>query len=75
MMVVYNVNWNYIDVEPMWDYRPNSMIKAYQALWSRITQKPAEEPTMYILENEASNELKREIRKNCKLQFVPPDTH
>ena len=30
---------------------------------------------MHILDNEASVEFKKEIRKNCNLQLVPPDTH
>jgi hypothetical protein len=30
---------------------------------------------MHILDNEASDAFKKEIRKNCNLQLVPPDTH
>lgn len=30
---------------------------------------------MHILDNEASQAFKNEIRKNCTLQLVPPNTH
>jgi hypothetical protein len=30
---------------------------------------------MHILDNEALQALKDEIRDKCKLQLVPPDTH
>ncbi len=33
IMTFYDVDGNYIDVEPMRDHRPNSMLKAYQVLW------------------------------------------
>ncbi len=32
-------------------------------------------PNMHILDNEASEAFKTEIKKNCNLQLVPPDTH
>ena len=38
-------------------------------------RKRKEKPTMHILDNEASEEFKSEVRKNCNLQLVPPDTH
>jgi len=69
------VDANYIDAEPMRDHKPNSMIKAYQMLWTRVMRKRKEKPTMHILDNEASEEFKSEIRKHCNLQLVPPDTH
>jgi hypothetical protein len=75
LMVFYDVDANYIDVDPMRDHKPNSMIKSYQALWNRVTRHRKEKPTMHILDNEASDEFKNEIRKNCNLQLVPPDTH
>ena len=75
IMTFYDVDGNYIDVEPMRDHRPNSMIKAYQALWDRVTRNREDKPTMHILDNEALVEFKKEIKKNCNLQLVPPDTH
>jgi len=28
-----------------------------------------------VLDNKASGAFKKEIRKNCKIQLVPPDNH
>jgi hypothetical protein len=28
-----------------------------------------------VLDNEASEAFKKEIKKNCKIQIVPPDNH
>ncbi len=75
VMVLYDTDGNYIDVESMRDHRPNSMIKAYQNLWNRVTRKRVEKPTMHILDNEASEDFKKEIWKHCRLQLVPLDTH
>ena len=75
IMIIYDVDGNYIDGEPMRDHRPNSMIKAYHALWDRVTKNRVDKPMMHILDNEASADFKKEIRKNCNLQLVPPDTH
>jgi hypothetical protein len=49
------------------------MIKAYMALWKRLTASRTVKLMMHILDNEASEEFKREIRKNCTIQLVPPD--
>ena len=51
------------------------MIKAYQALWTCITATGTVRPTTHLIDNEASTELKAEIKKNCTLQLVPPDNH
>ena len=75
LMVMYDVDGNYIDVEPLRDHKDNSMIAAYQTLWSRITRDRNKKPTMHILDNEASSSFKTAIRNNCTLQLVPPDTH
>ena len=75
LMIVYDVNRNYIDAEPVLDSNQRSLINAYQTLWKRLTIKQNEMPTMHIIDNEASQDFKAEIRKNCTLQMVPPDTH
>jgi hypothetical protein len=51
------------------------MIKAYIALWTRLTASGTVKPTTYILDNKASEQFKREIEKNCTIQLVPPDNH
>jgi hypothetical protein len=59
----------------MRDNREGSLVQAYKTLWARITQKGTIKPNVHILDNEASDLFKTEIRKNCNLQLVPPDTH
>jgi hypothetical protein len=40
-----------------------------------MTCNQKEKPSMHILDNKASDAFKKEIRTNCNLQLVPPDTH
>ena len=72
IMVLVEVDGNYIDAEPMKNRSAGSMIKAYLALWARLT---ATGTIRHLMDNEASAELKTEIRKNCTIQLVPPDNH
>jgi len=74
-MVLVEVDGNYIDAEPMKNRSAGSMIKAYLALWARITATGTIRPTTHLMDNEASTELKAEIKKNCTIQLVPPDNH
>jgi hypothetical protein len=74
-MVLYEVDGNYIDAEPMKDSRNNSLVTAYQSLWACVTIKGTVKPQVHILDNEASAFFKTDIRKNCDLQLVPPDMH
>ena len=75
IMVLVEVDGNYIDAEPMKNRSAGSMIKAYLALWTRLTATGTIRPTTHLMDNEASAELKAEIRKNCTIQLVPPDNH
>jgi hypothetical protein len=74
-MVLYEIDGNYIDAEPMQNSKDNSLVKAYNRVWARMTKSGKVKPTVHILDNEASAHFKEEIRKNCDLQLVPPDTH
>ena len=74
-MVLVEVDRNYIDAEPMKNRSAGSMIKAYLALWARLTATGVIRPTTHLMDNEASAELKAEIKKNCTIQLVPPDNH
>jgi hypothetical protein len=74
-MLIYDVDGNYIDVEPMKDNKDNSMIAAYMVLWARITKSHEAKPTMHILDNKALIAFKAAIRQNWDLQLVLPDTH
>ncbi len=75
LMVYYNVHANYIKAEPMRIHADSSMIQANRLLWAQTTQNCKEKPSMHILDNEALMAFKAEIKKNCNLQLVPPDTH
>ena len=75
IMVLYKIDGNYIDAEPMKDNKDNSLIKAYNTLWARVTKSGKVKPTVHILDNEASALFKESIKTNCDLQLVPPDTH
>jgi hypothetical protein len=75
IMTLVKVDGNYINAEPMKDRTAGSMIKAYLALWNRLTATGVIKPTRHLLDNKASTELKVEINKNCTIQLVPPDNH
>ncbi len=75
LMLIYNVDGNYIDVEPMKDNKDNSMIKAYESFWGRITKLRENKPSLHILNNKASTAFKAATKQNCNLQLVPPNTH
>ena len=75
IMVLFEVDCNFIDAEPLRDSTDKSLIDAYKALWRRITASGRVKPTMHILDNEASEAFKGEIKRNCAYQLVPPDTH
>ncbi len=75
MMVLVEVNENFIKTEPMKNRSEAAMIKVYTALWARLTASGTVKPKTNILDNEASAEFKREIQNNCTIQLVPSDNH
>ncbi len=75
IMILIEIDGNFIDAKPMKNKSEGSMIKAYQELWARLTASGTVTPKTHILDNEASIEFKKEIRKNCMIQLVPPDNH
>jgi hypothetical protein len=66
-MVLVEVDGNYIDAEPMKNGTTGSMVKTYHTLWKRLTENGSIKPMTHILDNEASAELKDEIKKNCDI--------
>ncbi len=54
-MVLVEVDGNFIDGEPMKNRSEGAMIKAYQALWTRLTASRTVKPKTHILDNEASD--------------------
>ncbi len=75
VMVIFKVDSNYINAEPLKDSTNGSLIQAYQTLWKQITASGVVKPKLHILDNEVSMRFKDEIKKNCAMQLVPPDTH
>jgi hypothetical protein len=51
IMVSVEVDGNYIHAEPMKNKSAESMVKAYQTLWKRITESGSIKPTTHILDN------------------------
>ncbi len=74
-MVLVKVDGNFIDAEPMKNKSEGAMIRAYQALWLRLTASRTVKPKTHILDNEASAEFKWEIQMNCTIQLVLPNNH
>lgn len=75
LMVMLNVDANYIDAEPLKDHSDASLTQAYTAMWKRLTASGVIKPTMHILDNKVSPAFKSKFRENCDLQLTPPDTH
>ncbi len=50
-------------------------MKAYLVLWKQLKAIGTVKPTTHLLDNEASEEFKAEVRKNYTIQLVPPDNH
>ena len=75
LMIVYDIDANYIDAEPLRNHSDPQMIAAYRSIWARINRGRTTKPKLHILDNEASEAFKAAIRENCNIQLVPPDTH
>ncbi len=75
IMVLVEVDGNYINAEPMKNKLEGSMIKAYLVLWNQLTASGTVKPKAHIMDNEASEEYKKEMQKNCMIQLVPLDNH
>jgi hypothetical protein len=75
IMVVVEVDGNYINAEPMKNKSEGSIIKAYLILWSRLTELGTVQPITHILDNKVSEAYKAEIKTKCKIQLVPPGNH
>ncbi len=74
IMVLVEINSNYINA-PLKSKTEDAMILAYLNLWKQLTTSKLVKPQMRMLNNEASDKFKNEVKKNCRIQLVPPDTH
>jgi hypothetical protein len=75
IMVLVEANGNYIDAELMKYKSAGEMIKAYLALWTRLTALGTVKLRTHIMGNKTSEEYKKEIQKNFTIQLVPTDNH
>jgi hypothetical protein len=75
IMVLVEIDGNYIDAELMKNKTEGSMIKAYLALWEHLTATGTVKSTTHIMDNEASTEYKKVLCKSCTIQLVPPNNH
>jgi hypothetical protein len=75
IVVLVQVDGNYIDADPMKNKSAGEMIKAYLALWTHLTALGTVKPTTHIMDNKASEKYKKEIQKNSTIQLVPLDNH
>ncbi len=74
IMVLVKIDSNFIDAEPMKSKMEDAMINAYLNLWKQISASKTVRTKMHMLDNKASDKFKYEIKKNCRIQLVPPDT-
>ena len=74
-MVMMEIYTNYITDKPMKNRTEDEMIRVYQLLLKWIKETAVWSPKTNILDNEAPDEFKRAIKKQLKLQLVPPDNH
>jgi hypothetical protein len=75
IMVLVEVDGNYINAEPMKNKSERSIIKAYLILWTRLMELGTVRPITHILDNTVSEGYKAEMKKNCPMQLVPPGNH
>ena len=76
IMVMVEIDSNAILVEPMKSRRDEEMIRAYDALLSRLRQSGSR-PRKHVLDNEVSDNMKHHIQVTCRLEMelVPPGCH
>jgi hypothetical protein len=68
IIVLVEVDENYIDAEPMKNETEGSIIKAYLILWAQLMVSGTAKPTTHLLDDKASAAFKVEIKKNFKYQ-------
>ena len=76
IMVMVEIDSNAILVEPMTSRKDAEMIRAYDALITRL-RRAGSAPIKHVLDNEISDNMKAHIRDTCKMQIelVPPGCH
>jgi hypothetical protein len=75
IMVLFEIDSNFIDTKPMRDSTGKLMIDAYHKLWQQIMASGKIKPKMHLLDNEALEAFKCDFAKKCHYQLVPLDYH
>ena len=75
VLVAYNFDSNSIHVKPLKRRNDNSMITAYEEIYTKLTARGLK-PKLHWLDNEASKALKNFISKaDTEYQLTPPHIH
>ena len=74
IMVMVEIDSNYILVEPMKNKTDEAMIAAYKTLLRRI-KRTGREIKKHVLDNECSDKMRELIRDECLLELCPPGIH
>jgi hypothetical protein len=75
VMILYDYDSNAILTKPIKTRQANKLTKAWTSLQERL-QSNGYAPTLHILDNECSEELKKAFQKyNVNFQRVPPHSH
>ena len=74
IMVMVEIDSNYILVEPTKNKTDDEMIATYQKLLKRI-KRTGRKVEKHVLDNECSERMKELIRDKCLLELCPPGIH
>ena len=74
IMVMVEIDSNYILVDPMKNKTDDEMIATYQKLLKRI-KRTGRKVEKHVLDNECSDKMKELIRDECLLELCPPGIH
>lgn len=75
IMIMCEVDKNYIAAEPMKNRTAESMVQTYLILWKQLTSSKVITLKLHILDNKAPEALQEAIKTQSKMQLVPPETH
>ena len=74
IMVMVEIDSNYVLVQPMKNKSNEEMVNAYEALMKRL-RRAGIVPEKHVLDNKCSETLKELIHNTCTLELVPPGCH
>ena len=74
IMVMVEIDSNYILVAPMKNKWDEEMIATYQQLLKRI-KRTGREVKKHVLDNECSDKMRELIKDECLLELCPPGIH